>query len=123
MMKLSNHPETKEWMKDPSYMQMLATLQQNPQNIMQYMSDPRMMKTFSVMTGIDLSGVPTAGASSNNMDTSDNNKPAPEQTTASSQQQPKPTETTADDLMMEDEISDDDEEMEDEEAKAERERK
>ena len=103
-------------------MQMLATLQKNPQNIMQYMSDPRMMKTFSVMTGIDLSGMPTAGASeNNNMDTSD--KPSEQQTTQPEQtsEQPKPTATTTDDL-MEDEISDD-EEMEDDEAKAERERK
>jgi stress-induced-phosphoprotein 1 len=53
MQKLASHPETKEWLKDPSYMQMLMSLQQNPQNIMQHMSDPRMMKTFSVMTGLD----------------------------------------------------------------------
>lgn len=54
MQKLMTHPETKEYFKDPSYLQMLGQLQKNPQNMMQFMSDPRMMKTFGVLTGIDL---------------------------------------------------------------------
>jgi len=125
MKKLAAHPETKEWLKDPAYMQMLMTLQQNPQNIMQYMSDPRMMKTFSVMTGLDLGamagGPPNAGGNSEEMET----EPMP---TFDHSDQPKQAgNSTTHNLndMMEDDISDDDMETQDpavEEAKAQKER-
>jgi stress-induced-phosphoprotein 1 len=125
MKKLAAHPETKEWLKDPAYMQMLMTLQQNPQNIMQYMSDPRMMKTFSVMTGLDLGamagGPPNAGGKSEEMET----EPMP---TFDHSDQPKQAEnSTTHNLndMMEDDISDDDMETQDpavEEAKLQKER-
>ena len=121
MAKLSAHPETKEWMKDPSYMQMLMTLQQNPQNIMQYMSDPRMMKTFSVMTGLDLGAMAGGAPKNEEMDTTE--KPVVVEDSLSDS---KPTETTTthkvEDL-MEDDISDDEmDAAEDAEEKAEKQR-
>lgn len=130
MQKLASHPETKEWLKDPSYMQMLMSLQQNPQNIMQHMSDPRMMKTFSVMTGLDLSamagGAPNAAGKSSKDDCCDDNGTCMDTSEKQTETKETPTASktenthTVDDL-MEDEISDD--EMEDDEAKAEKERK
>merc|ERR1711934_854506 len=86
------------------------------------------MKTFSVMTGLDLGamagGAPNAsGNSEENMDTTD--KVVPESTPASENAAPKQEESKTHDLndMMEDDISDDD--MVDpaaEEAKAQKER-
>jgi len=52
--KLQQNPKTKGYLQDPSYMKMLMDLAQNPQNMMKYMQDPRMMETIGVLTGIDM---------------------------------------------------------------------
>lgn len=51
--KLQNDPRTKNYFKDPSYLQLLSELKQNPSSIFSKMSDPRIVDTFSVMFGIN----------------------------------------------------------------------
>lgn len=60
--KLANNPETKEYMKDPQFLQKLTELQKNPMSMLQTgMQDPRVMKAMSVMLGIDLPDVSPQG--------------------------------------------------------------
>lgn len=61
MEKLEADPVTRGFMADPTYMKMLQDLSQNPQNMMQYMQDPRLMKTLQVITGINMDGSPAGG--------------------------------------------------------------
>jgi len=103
MQKLASNPETKEFMKDPSYIQMLQSLQGNPQNIMKFMGDPRMMKTLKVMTGIDFENMgekmKNQAPAETPMDTSSNEapreEPAPKQAKT---EEPKVEEMVEDDI-------------------------
>lgn len=52
--KLQNNPKTAAFLKDPTYMAMIMDLVKNPQNMMKYMQDERIMTTLSVLTGIDM---------------------------------------------------------------------
>lgn len=55
LMKLQNHPKIREYMQDPSFMQMLTMCGQNPQMMGMMMQDPRMSEVMSVLLGVDLS--------------------------------------------------------------------
>lgn len=54
MKKLSEDPRTKEYLKQPDYLQMLSTMASNPQMLATNLSDPRMRDTLSVLIGMDL---------------------------------------------------------------------
>jgi stress-induced-phosphoprotein 1 len=51
MLKLMQHPETKDLFKDPTFMQKLQGIMQNPQLASVYMQqDPRLKKVFDVLS-------------------------------------------------------------------------
>ncbi|XP_033121023.1 stress-induced-phosphoprotein 1-like [Anneissia japonica] len=52
--KLLADPDTREWLKDPSYQMLLASLKKDPNSIGMRLQDPRVMKTLSVLLGVDL---------------------------------------------------------------------
>jgi len=54
--KLENDPRTKDFAKDQSFVDTIKTLQDNPNAIMQHLSDPRVMSALSVIMGVDVSG-------------------------------------------------------------------
>jgi len=104
MKKLSNDSRTSKYLTDPSYMRMLTDMSTNPNNMMKYMSDPRMMETLSVIMGIDM----TKGAGDtdkNDMDTSSNDQASNMQSTSNK------NENTMEDQMEEDPISEDEEDL------------
>lgn len=50
MLKLMSHPETKEMFSDPSFMQKLQVIMQNPQMASVLLQqDPRLQKVFDVL--------------------------------------------------------------------------
>lgn len=53
--KLANNPKTRGFLADPSFMQKLQNLRQNPNNIGAEMQDPRFITVMSVLLGIDMS--------------------------------------------------------------------
>ncbi|XP_065173629.1 stress-induced-phosphoprotein 1 [Atheta coriaria] len=53
MNKLRNDPRTKELLNDPSYLTLLAELQQNPQAMATKLQDPRVMTTLSVLLNLE----------------------------------------------------------------------
>ena len=56
MMKLQNHPKIREYMQDPSFMQMLGMMG-NPQMMQMCMQDPRIQEVMGVLLGIDMSAM------------------------------------------------------------------
>jgi len=54
--KLEKDPRTKDFVKDPSFVATIKALQDNPNAIMQHLSDPRIMSALSVIMGVDVSG-------------------------------------------------------------------
>jgi len=61
--KLANNPKTRSLLADPSFMQKLQHIKQNPNDIGSAFQDPRMMQVMSVLLGIDISmpGAPGEG--------------------------------------------------------------
>ena len=53
--KLANNPKTRSLLADPSFMQKLQHIKQNPSDIGSAFQDPRMMQVMSVLLGIDIS--------------------------------------------------------------------
>lgn len=53
--KLANNPKTRSLLADPSFMQKLQHIKQNPNDISSAFQDPRMMQVMSVLLGIDIS--------------------------------------------------------------------
>ena len=53
--KLASNPKTSSYLADPTFMQNLQKLRQNPNDIGAAMQDPRMLQVMSVMLGIDMS--------------------------------------------------------------------
>ena len=53
--KLASNPKTSSLLADPSFMQKLQRLRQNPSNIGEEMRDPRFLQVMSVLLGIDMS--------------------------------------------------------------------
>lgn len=54
--KLEKDPRTKDFVKDPSFVATMKTLQANPNAIMTHLSDPRVMSALSVIMGVDVMG-------------------------------------------------------------------
>ncbi|KAB7495336.1 Stress-induced-phosphoprotein 1 [Armadillidium nasatum] len=50
---LTMNPRTREFMKDPDYVKMITTLQNNPQSLGNYLTDKRIMTTVSVLLGME----------------------------------------------------------------------
>ncbi len=53
--KLRAHPKTSGYMEDPDFLRKLQSLRLNPNTLVQYMQDPRVMQALGVLMGIDLS--------------------------------------------------------------------
>ena len=53
--KLASNPKTSSLLADPSFMQKLQRLRQNPNSIGEEMRDPRFLQVMSVLLGIDMS--------------------------------------------------------------------
>jgi len=45
-MKLANHPETKDFLSDPQFMQKIQTIVQNPAAYSYFANDPKIQKAF-----------------------------------------------------------------------------
>jgi stress-induced-phosphoprotein 1 len=85
--KLQSHPTTAQWMMDPSYIQGLNTLQQNPQmlqnpQMIQQLGDQRLLQTFLFLMGMPLDlgqpGGPGGGPAGDSAPASKKAKPEPE---------------------------------------------
>lgn len=55
MQKLASNPKTSSLLADPSFMQKLQKLKQNPNSFGDELRDPRFMQVMSVLLGIDMS--------------------------------------------------------------------
>lgn len=72
--KLATNPSTAAYMKDPSFVQMLGTIAQQPQMLTMFMqSDPRIQAALGVVLGLNMDGAPGDAP----MDTDTNTAPAP----------------------------------------------
>ena len=70
--KLRADPTTREYLNNPSFMQMLGMAQSNPQLMTSLMqSDPRFMKALGVILGINISDMSAAGDDDSEMDTAE----------------------------------------------------
>ncbi|XP_057375057.1 stress-induced-phosphoprotein 1-like isoform X2 [Daphnia carinata] len=67
MSKLQNNPKTKAMFEDPSYLQLIQDLQNNPSAMATKLGDPRVLATLSVLLGVDLE----ASAEDEPMDTTE----------------------------------------------------
>lgn len=56
MTKLQNNPKTKEMLNDPTYLELIKDLQNNPGAMATKLGDPRVLSTLSVLLGMDLEG-------------------------------------------------------------------
>ncbi|GJQ15201.1 hypothetical protein GpartN1_g6992.t1 [Galdieria partita] len=54
MARLAMNPNTRKLLQDPSFMQMMKEMQQNPSAIGKYLQDPRVMQVLSVLTGMQM---------------------------------------------------------------------
>lgn len=62
--KLQNHPKTRDFLKDPSFLSKLTQIKQNPNDSQAIFSDPRMLQVLGVLMGVDMdfAGAPPGGA-------------------------------------------------------------
>ncbi|PKS08318.1 hypothetical protein jhhlp_005262 [Lomentospora prolificans] len=58
LQKLAANPKTSGYLADPSFMQKLNQLRQNPKNAQDLFSDPRMIQVLGVLMGVDMDMVP-----------------------------------------------------------------
>lgn len=61
--KLNANPTTREYMKDPSFVAKLQSMQSNPGNFSAMLSDPRLSKALGVILGVDLAAMGPNGMS------------------------------------------------------------
>ncbi|KAH9894659.1 hypothetical protein F4778DRAFT_747793 [Xylariomycetidae sp. FL2044] len=54
LQKLMNNPKTSQYFADPSFIQKIQALQQNPQMDPSFFSDPRMIQVLGVAMGVDM---------------------------------------------------------------------
>ena len=54
LQKLASNPKTSGLLADPSFMQKLQAIRQNPSNTQDLFSDPRMIQVLGVMMGVDM---------------------------------------------------------------------
>jgi len=52
--KVANHPETKEFLKQPDYVKMISMIQQNPSSINAFMNDKRIMATLGMLAQMNM---------------------------------------------------------------------
>ncbi|KAH6650519.1 hypothetical protein F5144DRAFT_502561 [Chaetomium tenue] len=71
--KLASNPKTSSLLADPSFMAKLQAIQQNPNNMQDLFSDPRMIQVLGVLMGVDMemreSADPGAGGSGSRVET------------------------------------------------------
>lgn len=91
--KLQADPRTRQYLNDPGYVQIIKNLQSNPKNLQQYIEDPRIMTTLSVLLGIDM----TSAGDSMDVDPPSSAQSEPKQTTTPKAPEPEPTENLTDD--------------------------
>ncbi|TPX16028.1 uncharacterized protein E0L32_000362 [Thyridium curvatum] len=61
--KLAANPKTSAFLADPTFMQKLQSIQQNPKNTQDLFSDPRLIQVLGVLMGVDMQmGMPPEGA-------------------------------------------------------------
>lgn len=60
--KLNANPETREYMKDPSFVSKIQMLQTNPNAMGNMLSDPRLSKALGVLLGVDISAMGAGAA-------------------------------------------------------------
>lgn len=53
MMKLISNPETKDFIQDPSFMQKVQTVMQNPAALSHFSNDPKIKKAMEVIGAKD----------------------------------------------------------------------
>ena len=51
--KLANNAETRGFLAQPDFVQMMNAIQANPDSVGQYIQDPRMMKVMGVLLGVN----------------------------------------------------------------------
>ena len=61
--KLQANAETREYLKDPSFVARLQAMQSNPNNLGSMLSDPRLSKALGVILGVDLTAMGANGMS------------------------------------------------------------
>lgn len=84
--KLVRDPRTSQFLADPTFMAKLQQLKQNPQNVGEAFTDPRILTVMSVLLGIDMSFAPGGSGSAEAGD---------EENTAMPDAPPLPKETRA----------------------------
>ena len=62
MARLAVAPETRNFMSQPDFLQMIAAIQKDPNRINEYVGDQRMMAVLSVLLGMNVQGAGPAGA-------------------------------------------------------------
>jgi len=62
MARLAVAPETRQFMSQPDFLQMIAAVQKDPNRINDYVQDQRMMAVLSVLLGMNVQGAGSAGA-------------------------------------------------------------
>lgn len=64
--RLRNHHTTKDYLDDPSFMKILKELQKDPEALLRYVKDQRVMNVLSVLLGVDLKEAAEAQAAAGN---------------------------------------------------------
>lgn len=95
--KLAMNPETREYLSDPSFMQMMASIQTNPQNMGLYLQDKRFLKALEVAMGVTMATkeeMEEQGASGDKENDSGAGQQRQQQSEESSKAQPMEAEPT-----------------------------
>jgi stress-induced-phosphoprotein 1 len=93
--KLAANPKTSKFLADPSFMQQLQNMKNNPGDTQSMFSDPRMIQVLGVLMGVDMDmmgGAPPGGASgsgSAGMETEED-VPMPDARPSQPEKQPEP---------------------------------
>ncbi|KAL1840201.1 hypothetical protein VTK73DRAFT_3824 [Phialemonium thermophilum] len=101
LQKLASNPKTSSLLADPSFMAKLQNIRQNPGNMQELFSDPRMIQVLGVLMGVDMDmamppeGGDAAGASSGAKEPEDESKPEP------AKKEPEPAEEELDEEQLE----------------------
>ncbi|KAJ9150445.1 Heat shock protein sti1 [Pleurostoma richardsiae] len=95
--KLASNPKTSSYLADPSFMQKLQSIRQNPNSTQDLFSDPRMIQVLGVLMGVDMDmAMPpdTAGAAASGPKSEEHEEEMPDapppKATAPAETGPKP---------------------------------
>ncbi|XP_065207806.1 stress-induced-phosphoprotein 1 [Planococcus citri] len=91
--KLQADPRTRQFLNDPGYVQIIKNLQSNPKNLQQYIEDPRILTTLSVLLGVDM----TSAGDSMDVDPPSASQSEPKPSSTPKAPEPEPTENLTDD--------------------------